>query len=138
MRFLSNVDLGLHAHVRRSVLGNGLGNLNLSTSKMLDFALMIERHRHSSWWVRRVVFARVGCGSGGGSSAGSGVLMKRPPGAGEDWMRQPGYHDSRTGIVSFLVRMDEMVCLIQDLVHRRLGRSLGWIRRNHRLGLVIM
>lgn len=77
------------------LLANELGNLNLSTSRMLDFALMVERHPDN------VTAALVGGFIGSylreldasateaASVPLSEVLPEYPPDAGEDWGLYP-------------------------------------------------
>jgi len=77
------------------LLGNMLGNLNLSISRMLDFALMVERHPDN------VTAALVGgfvgtylreldsAATEAASVPLSEVLPEYPPDAGEDWGRDP-------------------------------------------------
>ncbi|TDL28881.1 homoserine kinase [Rickenella mellea] len=77
------------------LLGNELGDLNLSTERMLDFALMVERHPDN------VTAALVGgfvgsylreLGKDATDAASvplSEVLPEYPPNAGEEWGRDP-------------------------------------------------
>ena len=77
------------------LLGNEIGNLNLSTSRILDFALMVERHPDN------VTAALVGGFVGSylreldavateaASVPLSEVLPEYPPDAGEDWGLNP-------------------------------------------------
>ena len=77
------------------LLGNELGNLNLSTSRILDFALMVERHPDN------VTAALVGgfvgsylreldaAATEAASVPLSEVLPEYPPDAGEDWGLDP-------------------------------------------------
>ena len=77
------------------LLGNELGNLNLSTSRMLDFALMVERHPDN------VTAALVGgfvgsylreldaAATEAASVPLSEVLPEYPPDAGEGWGMNP-------------------------------------------------
>ena len=77
------------------LLGNELGNLNLSTSRLLDFALMVERHPDN------VTAALVGgfvgsylreldaAATEAASVPLSEVLPEYPPDAGEDWGLNP-------------------------------------------------
>jgi len=77
------------------LLGNELGNLNLSTSRMLDFALMVERHPDN------VTAALVGgfvgsylreldaAATEAASVPLSEVLPEYPPDAGEEWGLHP-------------------------------------------------
>ena len=77
------------------LLGNALGNLNLSVSRMLDFALMVERHPDN------VTAALVGgfvgsylreldsAATEAASVPLSEVLPEYPPDADENWGRDP-------------------------------------------------
>lgn len=77
------------------ILGNALGNLNLPTGRLLDFALMVERHPDN------VTAALVGgfvgsylkeldeAASEAASVPLSEVLPEYPPDAGEDWGLNP-------------------------------------------------
>ena len=77
------------------LLGNELGNLNLSTSRILDFALMVERHPDN------VTAALVGgfvgsylreldaAATEAASVPLSEVLPEYPPDAGEEWGLHP-------------------------------------------------
>ena len=77
------------------LLGNEVGKLNLSTSRMLDFALMVERHPDN------VTAALVGgfigsylreldaAATEAASVPLSEVLPEYPPDAGEDWGLNP-------------------------------------------------
>ena len=77
------------------LLGNELGNLNLSTSRMLDFALMVERHPDNvtaalvggfvGSYLRELDLAAMEAAS----VPLSEVLPEYPPDAGEDWGLDP-------------------------------------------------